>query len=93
MSQVIGNHDGVRDLQSMSRQNNVRIQGWPCREAPETPIGPKMGSSPHDGSRQWEIGKEAAKLVEMMDAPGRGSPTSKSEMEKASPRFVISDLR
>lgn len=93
MSQVVRDYGGVRDLQSMSSQNDVRIQGRSRRKTSETPIGPQTGSSPHDWSRQGKVSQETAKLIQMVETPGRGSATSKGKMEEASPRFVVSDLR
>src|SRR5262245_56708512 len=92
MPQVVCDDGGVRDLQGLGRQDDIRIQRRARRNPSESRIRPETGRSSQNRGGQGQVGQEAAEPIQVLKAPRRGSPAAESQMEKTPPRLVVGDL-
>lgn len=94
MSNILGDHD-TADRQRLGCKDHIPVQGFDrsCRSSPETSLGPES-RRPAEGVRlDRQIIETLRKTIQVQEAPGRGTSTSKSYVKESTADLVVNDFR
>jgi len=94
MPDILGDHD-TPDSQRLGGKDHISVQRFDgsCRLSPETSFRPETCCSTESARLKRQIIEILCKAIQVQEAPGRGTSTSKSNVKESAADLVVDDLR